>query len=319
MSNIQSRKWLLTINNPEEHKITKELVIELLNLFHPNYYCFVFELSDSGTIHMHIFIYSTSPIRFNTIKNRFPVAHIDKANGSVTENRNYLLKVGTEKNKSKAHTNLKDTFYEFGEIPAEGSETNPEMTQIIEEIEEGVPIYVIVKNHPKYALRLKELEYLRQRHLEEKYKSVMRPVVVIYIYGISGTGKTRGIYKRHNANEIYRVTSYKNGIPCFDTYSANDVLVFEEFASQVSIESMLNYLDIYPLMLPARYSDKVACYTTVYITSNMPLEAQYLDVQRGKMETWNAFMRRINKVIEYRDVDDYVVTELNPVTDIEEV
>ena len=34
---------------------------------------------------------------------------------------------------------------------------------------------------------------------------------------------------------------------------------------------MLNYLDIYPLYLPARYTDRVACYHHVYITSNAPL------------------------------------------------
>ena len=50
---------------------------------------FVDEIATTGTKHMHIFIYSKSPIRFSTLKNRFPVAHIDKANGSVTENRDF--------------------------------------------------------------------------------------------------------------------------------------------------------------------------------------------------------------------------------------
>ena len=62
---------------------------------------------------------------------------------------------------------------------------------------------------------------------------------------------------------------------------------------------MLNYLDVYPLMLPARYSDRVACYTTVYITSNIPLEEQYQEIQRRKPETWRAFVRRIHVVREY--------------------
>lgn len=63
---------------------------------------------------------------------------------------------------------------------------------------------------------------------------------------------------------------------------------------------MLNYLDIYPLMLPARYNDRVACYTTVYITSNVSLEEQYTDVQLSQKETWQAFLRRISTVTEYR-------------------
>ena len=78
-----------------------------------------------------------------------------------------------------------------------------------------------------------------------------------------------------------------------------DVLVLEEFHSQIPISAMLNYLDIYPLTLPARYTDRIACYTKVYITSNIPLEEQYRDIQRYQMETWRAFLRRVQNVIEY--------------------
>ena len=90
----------------------------------------------------------------------------------------------------------------------------------------------------------------------------------------------------------------KNGVR-FDAYHCQDVLVLEEFHSQIPISAMLNYLDIYPLTLPARYTDRIACYTKVYITSNIPLEEQYRDIQRYQMETWRAFLRRVQNVIEY--------------------
>ena len=63
---------------------------------------------------------------------------------------------------------------------------------------------------------------------------------------------------------------------------------------------MLNFLDIYPVMLPARYFDRVACYPTVYITSNIPLEQQYPEIQKCKLETWHAFLRRIHTITEFR-------------------
>ena len=62
MSNVkdtQSRKWMLVINNPEEHGLTIEKIIELLNLFHPDYFCLAAEKSSTGTYHIHIFLYST--------------------------------------------------------------------------------------------------------------------------------------------------------------------------------------------------------------------------------------------------------------------
>ncbi|MBQ8356086.1 MAG: hypothetical protein IJY40_10810 [Oscillospiraceae bacterium] len=86
----------------------------------------------------------------------------------------------------------------------------------------------------------------------------------------------------------------------FDSYKGQPVLVFEEFHSQISISDMLNFLDIYPVMLPARYYDRVACYTEVYITSNIPLEDQYPEIQKCKLETWKAFLRRIHTVTEFR-------------------
>ena len=116
----------------------------------------------------------------------------------------------------------------------------------------------------------------------------------------SGTGKTWGIFAKHDPRSICRITDYggKNGVR-FDAYHCQDVLVLEEFHSQIPISAMLNYLDIYPLTLPARYTDRVACYTTVYITSNVPLSEQYMDIQRYQLETWRAFLRRVQNIIEY--------------------
>lgn len=108
---------------------------------------------------------------------------------------------------------------------------------------------------------------------------------VSYLYGASGAGKTRSIYETHDPRSIYRVTNYRaaRGVS-FDGYHGQEVLVFEEFSSQIPIEDMLNYLDIYPLALPARYNDKTACYTMVYITSNLPVEKQYRSEQWDRPE-----------------------------------
>ena len=118
------------------------------------------------------------------------------------------------------------------------------------------------------------------------------------VTGDTGAGKTRSIYESHDPREICRVTNYRKGVS-FDAYNGQDVLVFEEFHSQIPIGDMLNYLDIYPLSLPARYTDRMACYTKVYITSNLPLTAQYRDEQYHRREIWAAFLRRIHKVMEF--------------------
>lgn len=68
---------------------------------------------------------------------------------------------------------------------------------------------------------------------------------------------------------------------------------------------MLNYLDGYPCKLPARYSDKQACYTKAFITSNLSLEKQYPNIQKEEPKVWEALLRRINKVRVYTDANTY--------------
>lgn len=77
-NNMQSRKWALVINNPQEANLDHPAIIEILHRFAPDYFCLSDEISKTGTYHTHIFLFSNSPIRFSTLKTRFPIAHIEK-------------------------------------------------------------------------------------------------------------------------------------------------------------------------------------------------------------------------------------------------
>ena len=270
-NNTQSRKWSLVINNPQECGLDHSAIVEILRKFSPAYFCMADEIATTGTYHTHIFLYSPSPIRFSTVKNRFPTAHIDKTYGSAKENRDYIRKEGKWAETDKAETKVPDTFLEWGDMPTEKEEKAPQMYKLIQEVRDGISTANIIEGSPNLAFRVRDIDALRQTLLSDRYASENRKIEVWYIFGASGTGKTRGIYERHDAKDICRITNYRNGRGIsFDGYTGQDVLVFEEFHSQIPIEDMLNYLDIYPLPLPARYSDRVACYTRVYITSNLP-------------------------------------------------
>lgn len=300
-NNTQSRKWTLVINHPQEAGLTHAVLEEILRKFSPEYYCMADEIASTGTYHTHIFLYAASPIRFSTVKNRFPTAHAEKAYGSVRENRDYITKSGKWANSEKSETVVPDTFLEWGTIPAEKEETSPAMFRLIQDLRNGKTVMEVVEDNPDLAFRIRDIELLRQTILTEKYQSENRNVEVSYLYGASGAGKTRSIFQTNDPKEICRITNYR--LPSknisFDGYSGQDVLVFEEFNSQIPIEDMLNYLDVYPLQLPARYSDRVACYTKVYITSNQPLDRQYRTEQLDRPETWRAFLRRIHHIVEF--------------------
>jgi len=307
-NNTQSRKWSLVLNNPLDYGLNHDAVTEILQRFCPEYFCMADEIAQTGTYHTHVFLYSSSPMRFSTIKNRFPTAHIEKAYGSARENRDYILKTGKWAESEKAETSVEGSFLEWGKLPTEKEEKAPQMVRLLENLRDGKSTTEIIDETPNLAFRVRDIDTLRQTLLAERYAVENRMLEVSYLYGAAGTGKTRSIYDRHNPRDIYRVTNYRSGKGIsFDGYAGQDVLVFEEFHSQIQIEDMLNFLDIYPLALPARYSDKTACYTKVYMTSNQPLSRQYRDVQINRPETWRAFLRRIHMLIEYRA--DGVITE----------
>ena len=102
--------------------------------------------------------------------------------------------------------------------------------------------------------------------------------------------------ERYGYDKVCRITDYDHP---FEKYAGEDVIVFDEFRSQLRISDMLNYLDGYPIMLPCRYANRQACYTKVYLISNVSLDEQYRNIQYDEPYTWAAFCRRIQKVIEF--------------------
>lgn len=310
--NKQSRKWLLTLNNPKSHGYDRTKIIKLIELLTIQYGCLCYEIGENRTPHVHVYIYSKSPIKFKRLKSLIPEGHWDCVRGSSQENRDYITKSGKWENDKKAETNLRDTFYEIGSMPDERVSKEDKFEKLYEMIEQGLTTKEIIDEDKSYIYKLKQIEEIRQMMLNEKHREINRDIDVIYIWGDTGTGKTYGILKEHGSKNICRITSYRkggNGI-YFDSYNGEPVLVFEEFQSQIPIEDMLNFIDVYPLKLPCRYADKVACYSIVYLTSNLPLEDQYKWVQIERPKTWEAFLRRITKVIEYRSNGEIIVTDM---------
>lgn len=170
----------------------------------------------------------------------------------------------------------------------------------------------IIATNQDYILQIDKLDKIRTTILTERFKETIRlDMEIIYIYGATGTGKTRGVYESNGYSNVYRVTDYLHP---FDGYNCQPVICFDEFRSSIKLKEMLLYCDIYPLELPSRFSNKYACYNKVYIVSNWSLEKQYHEIQREDMESWKAFLRRIHKVIvydkngsvtEYKSVQEY--------------
>jgi len=290
----QSRKYLLTINNPNEHNITHESVQEILATKFKSliYACMSDEVASQH--HKHIFLAFSSPVRFSQIKKYFPIAHIDKSRGTAENNRQYVFKEGKWADTNKAETNLKDTHWEWGEIPIERAGSRTDLAELYELIQDGFSNAEIIEQNPDNILFLQHIDRTRKAILEEQFKANWRDLDVTYISGPTGTGKSRYVMEKHGYENVFRITDYLHP---FDSYRQQNIIVFEEFSSSLKIQDMLNYLDGYPLELPSRYSNKQATFTKVYIISNLPLRKQYETIQLEKLEVWKAFLRRIKKVL----------------------
>lgn len=292
--NPSGRKYQLTINNPLDHGFHHEHIKELLEQFQSlQYWCMCDEVGKEGTPHTHVYVVFKNPVMFTTLQPRFYGAHIEIANGSNLENRDYVRKEGKWTTNEKRETNLTNTFEEYGTLPPDRAKGKSDSEAILQMVKDGASNAQIIEAFPSAMNRLQHIEKSRQTLLEERYRETFRNLEVCYLYGDTGAGKTRSVMERFGYSNVFRATNYAHP---FDNYQGQDVVIFEEFRSSLPIGDMLNYLDGYPVDLPCRYADKVACYTKVFIISNIPLEQQYCNIQEEQPETYKAFLRRIGKV-----------------------
>ena len=294
----QGKKWQLTINNPAEKNFDHNRIKEAIaNLSTTIYYCMADEIGNEGeTPHTHVFIVFSSPVRFTTIKKQFPTAHIEKANGTNLENKQYIEKTGRWLADEKADTSIEGTFEEWGEMPLDRPKGTNIESIILERIRDGARNAEILDEFPDQWRKIRDVEHARQILKNEEYRDRWRDLEITYIFGAAGTGKTRSVMDGHGYSNVYAVNDYKHP---FDGYAGEDVLLFDEFSSGIRIQDMNNYLDGYPIALPARYSNKQACYERVYIISNIGLKRQYEREQGLYSEIWEAFLRRIHNVVQF--------------------
>ena len=304
---VQRNAFNLTINNPIDHgydhnSIKGKVITDFTTI---RFVAMSDEIGEQGTPHTHVYLNFSSRVRFSKIKKAFPEAHIEVAKGSVEANVNYLKKEGKWADTKKAETSVEGSYEEWGTRPTQKG-TKQELEELYEMIKNGYSNAEILAVNNDYIRDIDKLDKVRTIILQERFKNQRRmDLRVIYISGHTGTGKTRGILDTHGDANVYRVSDYEHP---FDGYSIQEVIAFDEYRSQIRLSDMLQYCDIYPIELPARYNNKFACFKTVYIVSNWALEKQYANCQNEDLESWKAFLRRIHEVRIYNEdgtIDHY--------------
>ena len=281
MADTMKRRWFLTINN--EERSLEELSEYVKNLEHFKYSMFQREEGEKKhTPHIQMLLIFTVGKRFSTIQNYFPKAHIEEVKGTNAQARAYC---------SKQETRIEGPI-EIGNFAEERSRTD--ISNFLELIHLNTSHKELESLYPAlYSKMCRNIDYIKEKGREDEYKEKLRDIEVTYLYGPPGVGKTSYVINKHSLKDIFTVPFYRYGN--FDSYNGQDVIVFDEFASQIEIPLMNKLLDIYPMELPSRFNNKTVCYTKVYIISNLPICEQYKNDRENGL--YNAFYRRIHNIL----------------------
>jgi len=298
----QARGWNCVLNNATKNGMTEKELAERIRNCNPRYFCMSKEVGEGGTEHIHFYLYVSSPIRFSTMRKRFPGSHIEPAAGTSQQNRDYIAKIGKWEGTDKAKTSILGTFYEEGEIPAERSRLQSkefEMVQLLEMVKSGALAMDIIEAMPKYAMQVRNIDSLVSKVLRARFEVKPRDVYVTFVAGLSSKDRYELVLKEHPLKDICRITNYRSKKDMsFDGYNWQPVLVFDNFWGQIPLAELITYIDRYPVNLPARYEDKVAAYNYVYILSEVTANQLYMGEQKATPHIFEEFCEKIDRMIE---------------------
>jgi hypothetical protein len=278
----RQRRWSLTLNNP-----TDEVLAHLneIDARYVKYAIFAQEVGEKGTPHIQGFIHFKNAKTLTATKKFLGSEkwHLEVSQGTDFENREYCTK--------------DDQWFEIGEVPNEHGPVDA-WEDILNMIEGGFNNRQIVRKYPGIAIRCMSAIEKYRTEFEWAEMRCWRDVEVEYIAGPTGCGKSRGVLYNDDGSvdtDVYSCTNAKNP---FDKYDGEATIVFEEFRSQFTCRDMLNWIDGHPLLLPARYADRMAKFTKVVILSNWRFAEQYHTVAESSPETYKAWQRRVSTITE---------------------
>jgi len=275
------RRYCLTLNNPTEDEASAIAHASLKNV---KRLIIGEEIGESGTPHYQGFVHLKNAMTLTALKKWLGSKryHIERANGTDYEAWSYCAKDGS-------------VLIQHGDEPSIEGELS-DWEKIAQMVMDGSTNLEIISRYPSIAIRCQAaLDRMRLEH--ERQNAEWRNLEVQFITGPTGFGKTRGVMEAFGYANVYRVQNYNSSM--FDEYAGEDVIIFEEFRGQVRIEQMLNFLDGYPCHLPARYANKMAKFTKVFMLTNVEFNTLYPRIQENHPETWDAFKRRVHSVVSH--------------------
>lgn len=234
---------------------------------------------ETGRNHIQGYVELLSPKRVTGVKKLFgdDTMHLETRRGTRDQARDYCMKEETRV----------DGPFEFGDFGRGGQGSRNDLQDVVDCIDEKGLAHAI-DEYP--------VEYIKYHKGMEKYalhKSFKRTweMIVYYIYGEPGTGKTRWVYENFDPDEIYEKPHGK----WWDGYKGQRVVLLDDFdGSWFMWSDFMKLLDRYPYKCEVKGAYLEFQSEVIVITTNVPYEDWY----PNKYKCLGALERRITAEVD---------------------
>jgi hypothetical protein len=274
-----SKRWSFTVNNPGEYRPNWDPTAM-------DFLVFQIERGESGTPHIQGYVRFRNCKKLDAAKNAIVCreAHMDISRGDEASNIAYC---------TKAEGRIAGPWT-FGTAKPEAGRKGArnDLTQVAEAAK-TMTLRQLAVEYPaqvlKYSTHIQKFQELIKAPVP-----VQRPVFVHVLWGATGVGKSHRIRMNYPPADLYVISGH--GRDPWGQYEGERTVAFEEFDwSQWPIDDMKRLLDKWQVRLDARYTDKLARYTVVFITANTNPAGWYC--MNGEPDR-QAFFRRISRTTE---------------------
>jgi hypothetical protein len=232
------------------------------------------------------------------------LTYIDRKKGTREQARDYALKTGLyeEENTTQILSPV-----QFGKWVENG--TRLDLEDLANDILQGKSdLQIFERDSVAFMRHIRMIRETRTMLLSSDVMTKYRQVEVCYISGESRTGKTTLITNHFGYENVYRITDKNNP---WDGYNNQPIVIFEEFRQSYDLDLMLAWLEGHPIELPARYYNRPAAFTKVFIISNWDWETQYQHERENKPNDYQALINRIHHVIKFYKENDTIIIRQN--------
>ncbi len=188
------------------------------------------------------------------------------------------------------------TFFEYGDMPADTGVTNSSLLDTIKYAQQhGMKATMDEDEHLcGIARHTKGIQTLAN-HSANKRIPMIRDVMIYYLWGDSGAGKTTWASTRFKPEDTYVVSDRKD--TWFDNYQGEKCVVLDEFEGKTDWGLVKRILDGSKMLLPTKGSHVYGEYHTVIVTANCDPRTFY-DQSKNfwtAQAPWGPLQRRLYK------------------------